>query len=221
MRHILEALRLFGQHRRLRRYAWQPLLGALLLWIALFAAGLWWVEGEVAALIHARNRIADLLVGAGYAVVWYFVGTAVFLALAAILGSFAWDRLTGEVERLIAGEAAPEPSIALRTADAAVRIVFTLGMAVLGLCCNVVPVVGGVLVAGVVGLFDFTASAYLRRGVSLFGQFGRVFRLPGWFEFLVVSGVLSLVPVVNVLLLPVMAAAGAIMVIRGEPGRKL
>jgi uncharacterized protein involved in cysteine biosynthesis len=52
--------------------------------------------------------------------------------------------------------------------------------------------------------------------VTLGGQFGRVFRLRGWLTFLLLGGLLTLLPFINVLLLPVMVAAGTIMVAKSE-----
>jgi uncharacterized protein involved in cysteine biosynthesis len=219
MEHILEAGRLLARERRLWPFIWRPLAGSLVAFVLLFGLGLYFVENLAGRYTRGQGNetLISAAVGLAYAVLWIFVGAAVFLAIAALLSSFLWDRLSEEVELLTTGTRV-EAKLPWSTvmADSVARLVFTVTLAIVGICCAATTGVGGWFIAGLIGLFDFTANAFLRRGVTLGGQFGRVFRLRGWLTFLLLGGLLTLLPFINVLLLPVMVAAGTIMVAKSE-----
>jgi uncharacterized protein involved in cysteine biosynthesis len=72
-----------------------------------------------------------------------------------------------------------------------------------------------------IGLLDYTAPAFLRRGLTLGPQWAR---LRHGFDrdtaaFALVAGLLSLVPLVGVLLLPGLVAGGTLLVLRRLPAR--
>lgn len=205
---------MFGREPRLWRYVWRPVVLAAILFVGLFAAGFWVLSRSIGDG-GPLGQIAAALV---LVVVVYFAGTAAFLTIAAILGSFAWDRLTREVEILTVGHAADTKlSGGAVAADTVLRLLFTLALGLCGMCCGiVVPVVGGAVFAGAAGLFDCTASAYLHRGVTLSGQLRQAPRLPGWTGFAAICGLATLVPLLNVLALPILVAGGTIMVARAE-----
>jgi uncharacterized protein involved in cysteine biosynthesis len=219
MDHIREALAIFRRDPRLWRYAWAPLIWALLLFLGLVAVAFWLFD----SWIHGLSRGADMgpvlraVADLGFLVVLYFAGTAAYLALAALLGSFGWDKLTGEIEHHITGrQTQMHIGCATNVVDTVLRLVFTVALVVAGLCVSWIPVAGPALVGGILGLFDLTANAYLRRGVTLGGQFGRVFKLKGWPAFVAITGLVALVPVLNLLMLPILVAAGTVMVVRSE-----
>jgi len=78
------------------------------------------------------------------------------------------------------------------------------------------PVLGGIL-----SLFDFTAPYMLRRNLTFGKQWGHVFKLQGWFGFAVFGGIITLIPLVNILMLPVMVAGGTIMCHRNAVAGRL
>ncbi|MGV3618961.1 MAG: EI24 domain-containing protein [Fimbriimonas sp.] len=220
MQYILEATRLIGKNPRLWRYILLPLFYSTLVFIAVVLAGYFVIVPPLTRLLTGwglRGDASSLIGTVAYAGVWFFVAGIVFIAIASFLSSLLWDRLSVEIEELVTGTAVqrtpPTPVVLM---DSFKRMILTLIMAVVALCANVVPFVGPALVAGFVGTLDYTANAYIRRNVLLGQQRGLVFRLPGWFGFYVVAGIVTLLPVVNLLMLPVMVAAGTIMVARAE-----
>ena len=80
----------------------------------------------------------------------------------------------------------------------------------------IIPVVGPLLIAGYVATLDVTASAFARRGFLLKAQRKRFFQLKGWPVFLLIAGVFTLLPFVNAILLPILVAAGTLMVARSK-----
>jgi uncharacterized protein involved in cysteine biosynthesis len=220
MEHVLEALRLIGANRRLWRYITQPLLISALVFAGVVLGGYFLIVPPLTHLLTGwglRPDASSIIGFIAYAGVWFFIAGIVFIAIASFLSSMLWDRLSVEVEEIVVGHAVQRtPPTPVVLADAFKRMLLTLAMAILALCANVVPVVGPALVAGFVGTLDYTANAYIRRNVLLGRQRGLVFRLPGLPGFYVVAGVITLVPVVNLLMLPVMVTAGTIMVARAE-----
>lgn len=220
MEHVFEALRLIGRNRKLWRYIVQPLLVSAGVFLLVVLAGYFLIVPPLSHLLtnwglapNASSVIGFL----AYAVVWFFVAGIVFIAIASFFSSMLWDKLSKEVEELVVGHAVDHtPPTSVVLTDAFMRLLLTLSMAVVALCANVVPVVGPALVAGFVGTLDYTANAYIRRNVLLGRQRGLVFRLPGWPGFYVLAGIITLVPVVNLLMLPVMVTAGTIMVAKAE-----
>ena len=94
---------------------------------------------------------------------------------------------------------------------------FAVVLGVVALCGSptfVIPL----LVASLLSVLDATAPAFARRGVRLGLQIGRVRRLRGVVSFALVSGLIVLVPVLNVLALPILVAAGTILVADAEGG---
>jgi hypothetical protein len=73
----------------------------------------------------------------------------------------------------------------------------------------------GVVLAGWLGLLDYTSNAFARRGILIDRQFSSVRKLPGWGGFLVSAGVVALFPFLNVLLLPALVAGGTILCGKG------
>lgn len=220
MEHVLEAIRLIGRHPRLWRYIVQPLLVSALVFVLVVVAGYFLIVPPVGRLLTGWGLPANASSAVGflaYVGVWFFIAGIVFIAIASFFSSILWDRLSIEVEELVVGSAIQRsPSNSVVLMDSAKRLLLTLCMAILALCATVVPVVGPALVAGFIGTLDYTANAYIRRNILLGGQRKLVFRVPGWTGFYLVAGIITLLPLVNLLMLPVMVTAGTIMVARAE-----
>jgi uncharacterized protein involved in cysteine biosynthesis len=71
------------------------------------------------------------------------------------------------------------------------------------------------VVAGVLGLVEFSAPAYARRGVLYPAQL-RVLRLRAALGFGVCTGLVSLLPLIFVLAMPAMVVGGTILCREGE-----
>jgi uncharacterized protein involved in cysteine biosynthesis len=220
MRSFLEAFRLIAGTPRLWRYIVQPLLVSALIFVAVVLLGYFLLVPPIASLIASwgvplgASNFVGIVV---YAIAWFFVAGIVFISLVTLTSSFLWDRLSLEVEEQVMGYAPnrtpPTPVVLL---DSVKRMLMNLSLGLVSLCANVIPVAGPVAVSGFVGTLDYTANAYLRRNVLLGSQMRMVYRNPDAASFHVLSGIVTLIPFVNLVLLPVMVAAGTIMVARGE-----
>lgn len=145
-----------------------------------------------------------------------------FMAVASVVGSVFWDRLTRETETRVTGQSLADPPMSAQISDTLKRLVFSIGMALLSLCLGfVIPVAGPVAIAGYTATVDATGGSFLRRRIGLGAQLGRVLRLPGAFTFVVIAGVLSVVPLLNVFTLPLTMTAGALMAANGLGGNPL
>lgn len=217
MQHIREAFALFARNRRLWRYVFAPLAWSGLLYLILIAISYWLVVpplqrfAEGLGLGDVGNAIVLLVYGAA----WFFLSGIVFLGIMSFLSSLMWDKLSEEVEALIGPVTARKLPVPALLADSVKRTILTISLALLGLIGGLcVPVVCPILVASYVGLLDFTAPAFARRGKLLRQQRRELKLLKSRHEFAVASGLITLVPILNVLMLPLLVAAGTIMVAR-------
>lgn len=205
----------------MRPFLWKPWMWSLVIFLAVLALGyVIWLP--VAASLAERWGVASWL-GATvgtllYAVFWFFASGVVFLSLAGLLSSLLWDGLSIAVEKIVRGHAADQaPALAGQIWDTVIRLPFVtfivLATLLLGWSCFGVT---GVVLAGWLGLYDYTACAYLRRRVNFIGQFFRVFRNRSWFGFALLSGLVTLIPFLNVLFLPALVAGGTLLCMDAE-----
>lgn len=222
MEHIVSGLKLLLRDRRLLRYVAIPMAYAVVFFVVVIVAGYFLIVPAVSRLLSGLGvniELTGILGTLIYLAILFLVSGMLFLTLAATTSSFLWDRLSMEVERSIGVEPA-EANLPTTTliADSIVRVAVALGLAIVAFGCGfLLPGVIGILAAGLVGLFDFTASPYLRRGITWGEQRRKVFRLRGSGSYLLVAGLLSLLPLVNVLALPALVAGGTLMFHRGQP----
>jgi uncharacterized protein involved in cysteine biosynthesis len=214
--HVREAVALFREHRHLRAYAIKPWLWSTLVFLGVVVLGYFLLVPPLQRMVAGYGQFAQTFITILYFITWIFISGIVFLALTSFLGSFIWDKLSIEVERLIGVQPQTyEPPRVTQISESVKRGVLALCLAALGFGCGfVLPVVAPALVAGYVALLDFTASGFSRRRMSLRAQMRNLKKLNGWQPFLVVGGILTLIPIVNALALPIMVAAGTIMVAR-------
>ena len=215
MNQIQRALRLFARERGLWKYALRPVAWAALAYLIVVAlvAGLGERVGEALAGRFGGPAAAGGLVGAGTGLALSVVfGGAIYLALVGLISGFGFDRLSMEVEEREFGRAAGQPlGFVVGLGDGILRAVLAGFLGLVGLCLAA-TVVGPWLIASALILMDATAPALLRRGVGFGRQFGAARRLPGAASFALLSGLVILVPVLNVLALPILVAAGTILV---------
>ncbi|MBX7133636.1 MAG: EI24 domain-containing protein [Fimbriimonadaceae bacterium] len=221
MRYVLRGIELAFGDRRLRPFLWKPWLWSLLIFLCVLVVGyLIWLPFS-ASLAQKWGVSAWLGATLGtviYAVFWIFASGVVFLSLAGLLSSLLWDGLSIEVEKIERGYAADRaPALAGQIWDTLIRLPFVvfivLSTLLFGWTCFGTA---GVLLAGWLGLYDYTACAYLRRQVNFVGQFGRVFRSRAWFGFAVLAGLVTLIPFLNVLFLPALVAGGTLLCMNAE-----
>jgi CysZ protein len=220
MRYLGEALVLFRRHPRLWTYVAGPLVWTLGLFLAVLVIGYFIFVPPIAHLLTSLG-LGDSASSLGtvvYLIVWFFLSGIFYLAALSFLSSLLWDRLSEEVE-IAAFGGAPQFRHRKTTtvADSVRRLIFSLALAFVAFFVGfIIPVVGPLLIAGYVATLDVTASAFARRGFLLKAQRKRFFQLKGWPVFLLIAGVFTLLPFVNAILLPILVAAGTLMVARSK-----
>lgn len=198
-----------------------PLTVSMVLYLGIILAAYFAIVPNVSAWVEHLSvpRILALL-GANllYGFLLFFGSGFLFLTLAAVCCSTLFDRLSYEVESLVTGNA---PKVRLswtqNLGDLTGRTFAVLLGSVIGIGCGWTCLgVAGFLVACLFSLWDYTAAYYLRRGITFGIQFSRCMRIPRKAGFMLTGGLLTLVPVLNVLMLPAMVAGGTLMAMDGE-----
>lgn len=224
---IWEAFRLFAKHRRLWQYALKPqLITAAIFFVLLLIAWLLVVapiQSSLANLLPGKESEATMgaLRGVSYFVVfgmWLILAALLYIAVATMMSALLWERLSLEVETILYGDgpskAHPMHVIAV---DSGSRLFLVFSVGLLSLCASAIPFLP-VFMAGYPATLDYTATAYSRRGVMLRGQMRSVYRVPGIWPFHLMASLISVIPIVNLLMLPIMVTAGTILVVRHERG---
>lgn len=225
MRHIVEGARLVFMDRDLRAYVWRPMVLAgvvyLLVLVVLLIVAVP-TAGALAERLGMTRVVGQALGGVLVLAGWFLAAGVLYLGLAGILSAFSWDRLSSEVERRAFGSVVGRtPSLGRVVLDASIRLPFTVVMVILSVllgwvCFGIV----GVLLAGVLGLSDYTSCAFARRGKFFPGQLRAALRLKEARAFVISSGLLTLIPLVNVLMLPALVAGGTLLVRESDPAVK-
>jgi hypothetical protein len=220
MRHFLESLRLFRTQSSLIPYLWKPICLAFCLYVGLVIAAASAVGGIFGAQIQESVfRPLTTLAGAALVVVVaVFLGGPILTGLATLVSSWHWDGLGRKVEAIkgvtVDGEGLKPSQLAL---DIALRLMFGLA----GLVFIIVFTFTGLwwassLVAGFLALMDYTAGACQRRSrifpASAIFVLGRKGALQLW----LVCSASALVPLLFVLLHPVLAGAGTLLILGGD-----
>jgi len=221
MGYVIEGFRMVFADRRYWRYIVIPWVWSTLIFLAVIVVGYYLfvpsIQGWIDSRVEGYEGTIRAVVNLAYAGIWFFIAGFVFLTITAVTSSFLWEGLSQRVEEQITGNPAPKstlPTIRL-ISDSASRGVFSILVAILSLFCGwVVPVVAPVVLAGWVGLLDYTSPAFLRYNRTVGQQWPSATKMKGWFGFQVASGLLTLVPFVNILMLPALVAGGTVMAVR-------
>ncbi|MCW5940865.1 MAG: hypothetical protein KIS66_01450 [Fimbriimonadaceae bacterium] len=226
MRYLAFGLgRLFTDHR-LWPFAVGPLIRAAGLYAVAFVVGLLVVAPLVSTLLAGWGVAQGwglLIGGLAFGLIWVLASGMIFVTLCFFFSSLLWDRLSEETERSLGHTPARCPlSRGRQRLDLVARIVVGFTMGLFGTLFGwAFAGALAVAVAGTMALLDTTSSALSRRGLTLGPQFRRVCRLPGALGFATGVGLLSLVPFLNLLLLPAFVIGGTRMVLDGERGESL
>lgn len=225
MRFILEGTALVFRTPRLWRFILQPLLIAALAFVFVTAGAYWLIvpplNARIGSMIHPGQALGDLLVfftsGLYFGLVVLASGL-LFLTFASFFSSAMWSGLSKEVERMTTGEAVDTKlTFSAIVGDSVSRGMFAIGVTLLSLCCGWTFFgLPAIFFAGYLGLHDYTSAAFLRRGVTFPEQISYTRHLPRRFGFLLSAGLLTLIPVVNVIMLPCLVAGGTLMVLAKE-----
>lgn len=218
--------------RRYWRYVLIPWMWSTLIFIAVVFIGYLalvpWLRGVVDARIgpgSGLSGVAQTLVSVTYFVLWIFLAGFVFLLITSITSSFLWDELSQKVEEQITGRPGRKSTLTNGRiiSDSISRGLFAIFVAILSFFCGLaVPFLAPVILAGWLGVLDYSSSAFLRYDRTVGQQWPVATKMKGWFGFQIVSGLLSLLPFINVLMLPALVAGGTSMAVRsgvlGEAG---
>ncbi|MEQ1935188.1 MAG: EI24 domain-containing protein [Fimbriimonadaceae bacterium] len=153
-------------------------------------------------------------------IAWSFIAGPIFFGINGMLSSILWDKLSLKVEQRVFGNA-PEAKTTLgrALADSLARLPLTIGVSLISAILGFTPLAW--LSAWPVGwlcLYDFTSCAYARRGLYYPAQKAASSRLPKAREFALGCGILSLIPLLNLICLPGCIAGATILVRKGETG---
>lgn len=224
MGHLAEGMRMVFRDRRYWRYILVPWFWSTLIFLSVVVIGYFalvpWIQSVIEARLGPSSETTGLLkslVAIAYVAIWFFLAGFVFITITSLTSSFLWDDLSQRIEEDITG--VPGRKSTLPTGrivvDSLSRGVFSILIAIASLFCGwVLPFVGPVLLAGWLGVLDYTSSAFLRYDRTVGQQWPVAMKMKGWFGFLVGSGLLSLLPFINVLLLPGLVAGGTVMAVR-------
>jgi uncharacterized protein involved in cysteine biosynthesis len=224
MGYILRGYAMVYGDPRMRRYVAVPLLVAGALFLVAMIGGYLLIVPMLAGWIKSwgmPDLLGDIAGFLVYATVWVVFAGAIFVSLVGAISPFLWDRLSLEVEEKVNGVAVRrDPSFPAVVMDSVMRIVLALVLSVIALLLGCVTGgLAGVAAAAFIGLFDFTANAYIRRGILFGEQRKRVLRARGWQGFAIGCGIISSVPILNVFSLPAMVAGGTLFCLDAEKGR--
>lgn len=189
---------------------------AALIYIAAIALCFWLIVPFGERFLQDRGLPA-VFATYGFWFIAILASSMIYIAVAGILSSLLWEKLSFEVEELTN----PNPPN-IRTgcmtsiSDTIGRTVFTAGIGILGLVLGCFLPLLAVPFVGLLGLHDYTACAFLRRGKPFAKQIGEAFRCRQAFTFTILSGILTLFPLLNLLLLPALVAAGTLMVVESR-----
>lgn len=221
MQHILSGGRFLLQNRSLWGYVAKPFFYTGLVFVGVLIGSYFLFSPFIARLMQWVGLPPDqstVLSALVFAVLFFLISGVLFVALAGMLSSLMWEKLSLEVEELAFGSA---PTGVLdkkaQFADSMNRLVFSLFLAVLGVCCGwTFAGVPAIAIAGYLALHDFTAPAFLRRGVVFRQQRSLVFKLQDCWTYALGAGLISLFPFVNVLFMPALVAGGTLMVAKSR-----
>ncbi|MEP0767089.1 MAG: EI24 domain-containing protein [Fimbriimonadia bacterium] len=213
---LVQAFRIVLTTPRLRVLAVRPLLWSLALYVVMWVVawvGLSWLVVRWTGAEGSLAIVATLVSGALALVAATWLAGYLFVAVLGVVSSFLWDAISRHVD---APEAREPLSTVRLVGDGAARLmlagVVTVGVLAWSLLSggSFLPTFLG---AAVLGLLDFTAPAFLSRGVTLGRQVGLLPCLAWEAIWLALAvGALAMLPLLAALLAPVLVIAGTLSV---------
>lgn len=204
----------FGQ-KTLRPYLWKPiLLSAGVYVVSIFAT-----TAILSAAFAAWLGPWGYLAGVVALVAALFFSGPIFLALSSLISSFHWDPLGRRVEELC-GPLPDFPGLTKgqMVVDTALRIAFAVVILAAAVVLAFTPLIWvGWILSGFLAFNDFTGVPYQRRGEIMPGTFFKAFKQKGALPLLLACIVLSALPFLMLILHPVMACAGTLVVSGSKP----
>lgn len=216
---ISQGIALVFGNRRFWPFIWRPMLISAGILLAIIVLGYLLIVPAGDRFLDSRGLdswLGGTLIRVGYAIVWWFLAGVVFAAISGLFSSLLWDKLSLEIEREV-NPNAPLPHLTAGSlmTDTVSRGIFAICIFLCTCGCFWLPP-AGIALAAWLCLYDYTASAFLRRGILFPTQFRRALGVRGSATFALVSGLITVVPLLNVLLLPGLVAGGTLMVAEHE-----
>ncbi|MEQ1823879.1 MAG: EI24 domain-containing protein [Fimbriimonadaceae bacterium] len=221
MEYLVSGIRMTLTQRDLRAFIIRPLLWGILIYAFVAVSANFALAGPLQDFIH-RMGVPDKwsfwVARIAFFIAWSFIAGPIFFGINGMLSSVLWDKLSLRVEQQVFG-GAPDSKTTLGRSllDSLARLPLTIGVAILSAILGFTPLAW--LTAWPVGwlsLYDFTACAYARRGLYYPSQKAASSRLPKAREFAICCGILSLIPLLNLICLPGCIAGATILVRKGE-----
>ncbi len=220
MKSLLRGFAYMSRRPKLWVYAWGPLIVTGLLYVGLL------VVAQI-SLIPLVDKLTPshvsmpIIGGIAVFLLWLVAANFFIIAITSLFSGLLWGRLSVTAEKDIFGDA-PDARLGclpqvkdtlLRLVQAFVFVVAVIAFAWLG------PIAGAAA-SGILGVIEFSAPAYARRGFLYPAQL-RVWKLPGAFGFGIGAGLLSLLPFVFVLTMPALVVGATILCREGEANQTL
>ncbi len=203
----------------LRSLIWQPILLGMALMVILTGLGFWFGTGVLLAILHGLGwghlAPGSVLAGLGVSALLIWFAGPLFITLTSLISGFYWDRLSRLVEWKATGECPSDTLLPSETVgDLAFRLPYAALTVILVIVSSVLQVPWvGYLFLGIMGLYDYTASAFHRRHIAFLKQVPRAWGQKGSLGFVLSTALFSAIPILNVLMLPSFVAGGTLMML--------
>lgn len=221
MQYVIRGVRMVWSDKSLRRYVIRPFLWTIALFIAIMVPLRFWLPGFLGGLWERTGWVEP----PGW--VWWIVVTLIFFVISGtvffmlngILSGLLWDDLSRESEERAFGTAPQyQTPFGRSVADSIARIPSTVGWSIIGIFLGFTPFgIGSSWPNGRMCINDFTAPAYARRQLYFPAQKARANKLRSAQSYAWTCGLISLVPLVNLICLPGMVVGATLMVRAEDP----
>ena len=199
-------------------YAWGPVIATVLLYVGLLVLLQVSLKPIVDRIAPDSGVLSSLPVVGSIALflLWLVAANFVVIAISSLFSGLLWGRLSHSVEKDMFGDA---PDVRVGCMPQVKDFFWRLLQAVLAVALVVLfgwlGIIAGAIVGGLLGVIEFSAPAYARRGVLYPAQL-RILKLPAALGFGLGTGLLCLLPFVFVLAMPALVVGGTIMCREGE-----
>lgn len=215
---LLRGFAYISRKPKLWSYAWGPVIATVLLYVGLLVVLQVSLKPVIDRIAPDSGVFSSLPIIGSIAVflLWLVAANFVVIAISSLFSGLLWGKLSLTVEQDMYGDA---PDVRLGCLPQAKEFFWRLLQSVVAVLAVILfgwfGLVAGAVIVGVLGVIEFSAPAYARRGVLYPAQL-RVTRLPAALGFGVGAGLLSLLPFVFVLAMPALVVGGTILCREGE-----
>lgn len=223
MNAILKGASLVWTRPELRRYIWRPLVRGVV-WSAGFVAlSFFLFRPFLDGYLQSLGVLGGWASGLSWilvAVIWFFILGPAFHVIAITASAMEWEKLSLEVEKLVHGPNVPNRRLGALAALSENGKRLPRGLATAMVCGLLAPIFLGLVSAFIAGWqcrYDYTAPAFIRRGVVWPQQKALAAKLPGINSFHAVGGISALIPIVNLLMIPALIAGGTLLTAERYP----